>query len=94
MPANAPCVNHITLLRNIDDEGIAETQTVFLQGLNSPFDVSRTAAWAFLIINSNTSTREHIMWLRIWAVYHYHTGVAVIDHGVCARLGVTTEAAI
>ena len=35
--AGAPTANRITLLRDTDHDGVAETRTVFLQGLNSPF---------------------------------------------------------
>ncbi len=35
--AGVPSANRITLLRDADGDGKAETRTVFLQGLNSPF---------------------------------------------------------
>jgi len=35
--AGVPSANRITLLRDADGDGIAETRTVFLEGLNSPF---------------------------------------------------------
>lgn len=35
--ANTPTANRITLLRDADGDGIAETRSTFLQGLNSPF---------------------------------------------------------
>ncbi len=35
--ANTPSANRITLLRDTDGDGKAETRTVFLAGLNSPF---------------------------------------------------------
>jgi glucose/arabinose dehydrogenase len=35
--AATPSANRITLLRDADGDGIAETKTVFLEGLNSPF---------------------------------------------------------
>ena len=35
--ARVPSPNRITLLRDADGDGVAETRTVFLQGLNSPF---------------------------------------------------------
>ena len=38
--AGVPSANRITLLRDADGDGIAETQTVFLRGLNSPFGMS------------------------------------------------------
>ena len=38
--AGAPTANRITLLRDADGDGVAETRTVFLQGLNSPFGMA------------------------------------------------------
>jgi glucose/arabinose dehydrogenase len=38
--AAVPSANRITLLRDADGDGIAETRTVFLQGLNSPFGMT------------------------------------------------------
>ena len=38
--AAAPTANRITLLRDIDANGVAKTRTVFLQGLNSPFGMA------------------------------------------------------
>lgn len=35
--SGGPSANRITLLRDADGDGIAETRTIFLQGLNSPF---------------------------------------------------------
>jgi glucose/arabinose dehydrogenase len=35
--AGVPSANRITLLRDADGDGVAETRSVFLQGLNSPF---------------------------------------------------------
>jgi len=35
--AGVPSPNRITLLRDADGDGVAETRTVFLRGLNSPF---------------------------------------------------------
>ena len=35
--AGTPTANRITLLRDADGDGIAETKSVFLEGLNSPF---------------------------------------------------------
>jgi len=37
---NVPSANRITLLRDADGDGIAETRTVFLSGLNSPFGMT------------------------------------------------------
>ena len=38
--ANAPTANRITLLRDADDDGVAETRSVFLERLNSPFGMA------------------------------------------------------
>ncbi|VVN17286.1 hypothetical protein PS647_04167 [Pseudomonas fluorescens] len=38
--ARAPSANRITLLRDKDHDGVAETRTVFLQNLNSPFGMT------------------------------------------------------
>ncbi|MGP6423117.1 PQQ-dependent sugar dehydrogenase [Pseudomonas pharyngis] len=38
--AGVPSPNRITLLRDADHDGVAETRTVFLQNLNSPFGVT------------------------------------------------------
>ena len=38
--AGVPSANRITLLRDADGDGIAETRTVFLQGLTSPFGMA------------------------------------------------------
>jgi glucose/arabinose dehydrogenase len=38
--AGAPTANRITLLRDANGDGLAETRTVFLSGLNSPFGMA------------------------------------------------------
>jgi glucose/arabinose dehydrogenase len=38
--ARAPSANRITLLRDADGDGVAETRSVFLEGLNSPFGMA------------------------------------------------------
>ena len=38
--AGVPSANRITLLRDADGDGVAETRTVFLQGLNSPIGMA------------------------------------------------------
>ncbi|MBR1154779.1 sorbosone dehydrogenase family protein [Bradyrhizobium sp. JYMT SZCCT0428] len=35
--AGVPSANRITLLRDVDGDGVAETRSIFLSGLNSPF---------------------------------------------------------
>jgi len=38
--AAVPSANRITLLRDVDGDGVAETRSVFLEGLNSPFGMA------------------------------------------------------
>src|SRR5580704_1072459 len=38
--ATTPTANRITLLRDADGDGVAETKSVFLEGLNSPFGMA------------------------------------------------------
>jgi glucose/arabinose dehydrogenase len=38
--ANTPSANRITLLRDADGDGVAETKSVFIEGLNSPFGMT------------------------------------------------------
>src|SRR5206468_6101657 len=38
--ANHPSANRITLLRDADGDGVADTRTVFLESLNSPFGIA------------------------------------------------------
>ncbi|HMA07828.1 MAG TPA: sorbosone dehydrogenase family protein [Ramlibacter sp.] len=38
--AGVPSANRITLLRDADGDGVAETRSIFLQGLNSPFGMA------------------------------------------------------
>jgi glucose/arabinose dehydrogenase len=46
--ANVPSANRITLLRDVDGDGIAETRTVFLDGLNSPFGMALVGDTLFI----------------------------------------------
>src|SRR5882672_7442525 len=38
--ASVPSANRIVLLRDADGDGVAETKSVFLEGLNSPFGIA------------------------------------------------------
>jgi glucose/arabinose dehydrogenase len=38
--SGSPSANRISLLRDVDGDGVAETRTAFLQGLNSPFGMA------------------------------------------------------
>ncbi len=46
--AVTPSANRITLLRDADDDGVAETRSVFLAGLNSPFGMALTGSDLFV----------------------------------------------
>lgn len=50
--ANTPSANRITLLRDSDGDGKAETRTVFLEGLNSPFGMTLVGD-EFYVANSD-----------------------------------------
>ncbi len=50
--ADTPSANRITLLRDADGDGVAETRSVFLEGLNSPFGMALVGD-AFYVANSD-----------------------------------------
>jgi glucose/arabinose dehydrogenase len=50
--ADTTSANRITLLRDADADGIAETRTVFLEGLNSPFGMALVGS-DFYVANSD-----------------------------------------
>jgi hypothetical protein len=50
--ANTPSANRITLLRDADGDGVAETRSVFLEGLNSPFGMALVGG-DFYVANSD-----------------------------------------
>ena len=54
--AGAPSANRITLLRDADGDGIAETRSVFLEGLNSPFGMALVGN-DFYVANSDAVLR-------------------------------------
>jgi glucose/arabinose dehydrogenase len=54
--AAVPSANRITLLRDADGDGIAETRTVFLAGLNSPFGMVLIGN-VFYVANSDAIVR-------------------------------------
>ena len=69
--AGGPSANRITLLRDVDGDGVAELQTVFLQGLNSPFGMTLVGNDLY-VANSDAIMR-----------FHYRTGeTQIIDPGV------------
>jgi glucose/arabinose dehydrogenase len=51
-----PSANRITLLRDADGDGVAETQTVFLEGLNSPFGMALVGS-DFYVANTDAVVR-------------------------------------
>ena len=54
--AGVPSANRITLLRDADRDGVPETQTVFLQGLNSPFGMALVGQ-NFYVANTDAVVR-------------------------------------
>ncbi|TBR15599.1 MAG: sorbosone dehydrogenase family protein [Rugosibacter sp.] len=54
--AATPSADRITLLRDTDGDGIAETRTVFLSGLNSPFGMTLVGS-AFYVANTDSIMR-------------------------------------
>ncbi|MEO7391581.1 MAG: sorbosone dehydrogenase family protein [Ramlibacter sp.] len=46
--AGVPSANRITLLRDADGDGVAETRTVFMHGLNSPFGMALIGGELFI----------------------------------------------
>ena len=51
-----PTANRITLLRDADRDGVAETRSVFVSGLNSPFGMALTGS-SFYVANSDALVR-------------------------------------
>src|SRR5471030_1511328 len=54
--AGTPSANRITLLRDADGDGVAETRTIFLAGLNSPFGMALVGGDLY-IANSDSIMR-------------------------------------
>ncbi|HEU0097301.1 MAG TPA: sorbosone dehydrogenase family protein [Allosphingosinicella sp.] len=54
--ATGPSANRITLLRDSDGDGVAETRSVFLSGLNSPFGMALIGA-DFYVANTDAVLR-------------------------------------
>jgi glucose/arabinose dehydrogenase len=54
--AGVPSANRITLLRDADGDGIAETRAVFLEGLNSPFGMALVGS-EFYVANTDAVVR-------------------------------------
>lgn len=54
--AGAPSANRITLLRDADGDGVAETRSVFIEGLNSPFGMALVGN-DFYVANSDALVR-------------------------------------
>ena len=54
--AGKPSANRITLLRDADGDGVAETRSVFLQGLNSPFGMALVGS-DFYVANADAVVR-------------------------------------
>ncbi len=56
--AGVPSANRITLLRDRDGDGVAETRNVFLQGLNSPFGMALVGN-TFYVANTDAVLKFH-----------------------------------
>lgn len=56
--AGTPSANRITLLRDGDGDGVAETRTVFIEGLNSPFGMALVGD-DFYVANSDALVKFH-----------------------------------
>lgn len=54
--AGTPSADRITLLRGIDGNGLAQTRTVFLKGLHSPFGMALVGS-NFFVANTNAIVR-------------------------------------
>jgi glucose/arabinose dehydrogenase len=54
--AGVPSANRITLLRDADGDGVAETRSVFLEGLNSPFGMVLVGNY-FYVANTDAVVR-------------------------------------
>ncbi len=54
--AGVPSANRITLLRDADGDGVAETRSVFLQGLHSPFGMALVGG-TFYVANTDALVR-------------------------------------
>ncbi|MDP1771571.1 MAG: sorbosone dehydrogenase family protein [Methylobacter sp.] len=54
--AGVPSANRITLLRDTDGDGVAETRSVFIEGLNSPFGMALVGN-DFFVANSDAVMR-------------------------------------
>ena len=56
--ANQPSANRITLLRDADGDGVADTRTVFLESLNSPFGIALVGSDLY-VANTDAVMRFH-----------------------------------
>jgi glucose/arabinose dehydrogenase len=65
--AGVPSANRITLLRDADGDGVPETRSVFLEGLNSPFGMTLVGSDLY-VANSDAVVR-----------YPYRTGATRIE---------------
>jgi glucose/arabinose dehydrogenase len=54
--AGVPSANRITLLRDADGDGVAETRSIFLEGLNSPFGMALVGSDLY-VANSDAVVR-------------------------------------
>lgn len=73
--AAVPSANRITLLRDTDGDGVAETRTAFLTGLNSPFGMALVGG-DFYVANTDSILR---FTYRTGATQLIGAGVKVVD---------------
>lgn len=66
--AGVPSANRITLLRDADQDGVAEVRTTFIEGLNSPFGMTLVGK-DFYVADTDRLLR-----------FHYETGVLQIQN--------------
>ncbi|MGC1333433.1 DUF7133 domain-containing protein, partial [Pseudomonas sp.] len=65
--ANSPSANRITLLRDTDGDGVADTRTVFIANLNSPFGMTLVGNDLYV---ADTDALLH---------FHYQAGATAIS---------------
>jgi glucose/arabinose dehydrogenase len=100
--AGVPSANRISLLRDADGDGIAETKTTFLDGLNSPFGMTLSGGYLYVAntdavvrvpysdgdLQSREPVAEHVVDLPGGPINHHWTK-DVIAHPDGTRLYAT-----
>jgi hypothetical protein len=73
--AGTPSANRITLLRDGDGDGVAETRSIFLEGLNSPFGMALIGD-DFYVANTDALMKFHY---KYGETYIAKPGIKVLD---------------